>query len=218
MRKYYVLLFLFFPGLIWSGINPYRLGVWIGETVPTILSLIILTATFKKFRFTMFSYIAILIACYFMFVGAHYTFARMPLFDWIRDYFGQDRNNFDKVGHFVQGILPVLIAREVFIRQRIIRGYKSISIISLCICMAITSGYELIEFIAASIADKTPVNFLGTQGYVWDSQADMLFALFGGLFMLLFLRKAHDYWIEKEFPGTFEKFSRFASEPGSSAR
>lgn len=153
-----------------------------------------------------------------MFVGAHYTFARMPLFDWIRDYFGQDRNNFDKVGHFVQGILPVLIAREVFIRQRIIRGYKSISMISLCICMAITSGYELIEFIAASIADKTPVNFLGTQGYVWDSQADMLFALFGGLFMLLILRKTHDYWIEKEFPGTFEKFNRFASEASSSAR
>jgi putative membrane protein len=215
MRKYYLLLLLFFPGLIWSGINPYRFGVWIGETTPTAVSLFILIATFKKFKFTMFSYSAILIACYFMFVGAHYTFARMPLFDWIRDYFGQDRNNFDKVGHFIQGILPVVIAREIFIRQGVVKGYNLISLISICICMAVTSGYELIEFIAASIADKTPVNFLGTQGYVWDSQTDMLFALIGGLFTLLFLRKIHDRWIEKEFPGTFKKFNRFASEADS---
>ena len=153
-----------------------------------------------------------------MFVGAHYTYARMPLFDWIRDYLGQDRNNFDKLGHFVQGILPVVIAREIFIRQRIVRNFHWISFISFCICLATTSFYELIEFVAASIADETPVNFLGTQGYVWDSQTDMLFAAFGGLFTLFFVRKAHDHWIEKEFPGTFEKFSRLASEADSSTR
>lgn len=203
MKKYYILLVLFFLGLIVSGIHPRNYGHWIGESAAPIVGLIILVATFKKFRYTMFTYSVILISCYLMFVGAHYTFSRVPLFDWIRDYFGQDRNNFDKLGHFVQGIIPVLVARELFLRKKIVVGYKWISFISFCICMATTSVYELIEYLACILANRNPNTFLGTQGDIWDSQSDMLAAALGGLFLLFFLRKMHDRIIAREFPETF---------------
>lgn len=206
MKKYYFLLLLCLSILIWSGIAPYGYLIWFGEALLPIVGLIILAATFNKFRFTFFTYIAILISCYFMFIGAHYTFARVPLFDLIRDYFGQDRNNYDKIGHFFQGIIPVLIAREVFFRKKIINGYKWISFISFCICIATTSVYEMIEYIVCRITNKPLDSFLGAQGDIWDSQKDMLAAVIGGIFALTLLRKMHDRFIEKEIPGTFQKF------------
>jgi putative membrane protein len=215
MKKYYTLLAIFFLGLVWSGINPRNYSHWVGEAAPPVIGLIILATTFKKFRYTTFTYSIILFSCCLMFIGAHYTFSRVPLFDWIRDYFGQDRNNFDKFGHFIQGILPVLITRELFLRRKIMTDYKWISFISFCICMATTSVYELIEFIACLIAGKNPITFLGTQGYVWDSQSDMFYAAMGGLVLLLFLRKMHDRIIEKEFPGTFENFKKSGSKSDS---
>jgi putative membrane protein len=203
MKKYYFLLLLFFMSFVWSGINPRNYGHWIGEIAAPVVGLIILIATFNKFRYTIITYSVILISCCLMFIGAHYTFSRVPLFDLIRDYFGQNRNNFDKFGHFFQGIIPVLITRELFLRKKIVTDYKWISFISFCICMATTSVYELIEYIVCSIAGGNPETFLGTQGDIWDSQTDMLAAALGGLFMLLLLRKVHDRIIEKEFPGTF---------------
>lgn len=212
MKKYYFLLLLFFLGLLWSGINPRNLSHWVGETIAPIIGLIILTLTFKKFRYTIFTYSVVLIACYLMFIGAHYTFSRVPLFSWIQDYFGQSRNNFDKLGHFVQGIIPILITREIFIRRKIMKDYKWISFISFCVCLATTSTYEIVEFIVCSIAGKNPDTFLGTQGYIWDSQSDMLFAALGGIVTLLFFRKFHDRIIEYEFQGTFKKFQGLDSE------
>ncbi|MBL7967934.1 MAG: DUF2238 domain-containing protein [Prolixibacteraceae bacterium] len=212
MKKYYFLLLLFFPGLIWSGINAHNYGHWIGEIVAPIVGLIILLVTFKKFRYTMLTYSLIMFCCYLMFIGAHYTFSRVPLFDWIRDYFGHDRNNFDKFGHFFQGIIPVLVTRELFIRRKIMTDYKWVSFISFCICMSTTSVYEVVEFIVCQIAGRNPATFLGTQGYVWDSSSDMFYAAAGGLVMILFFRKAHDRMIEKEFPGTFGNFRGQTSE------
>jgi putative membrane protein len=214
MKKYYFLLLLFFLCLIWSGINPRNYGHWIGEIAAPVVGLIILIATFKRFQYTIITYSVILISCYFMFIGAHYTFSRVPLFDLIRNFLGQDRNNYDKFGHFFQGIIPVLMTRELFIRKKIVTGYKWISFISFCICMATTSVYELIEYIVCSIAGGNPATFLGTQGDIWDSQSDMLAAALGGLFMLFFLRKVHDRIIEKEFPETLVT----KSETNSSAR
>ncbi len=203
MKKYYILLLLFGLGLVWSGINPYRFWHWIGEVAPPIVGLVLLILTFKKFRFTVFTYSVILISCYLMFIGAHYTFSKVPFFADIKDYFGHTRNNFDKLGHFIQGIVPVLISREVFFRKKYITGYKLISFVSFCICMATTSVYELIEYIVFLWAGKNPEAFLGMQGDIWDSQTDMLAAALGGLFTLIFLRKIHNLIIEKEFPGTF---------------
>lgn len=203
MKKYYFLLLLFGAGLLWSGIQPYRYWHWIGEVAAPIVGLILLVITFKKFRFTIFTYSVILISCYLMFIGAHYTFSKVPFFNDLKDYFGQSRNNFDKFGHFIQGIVPVLISREVFIRRKYISGYKLISFVSFCICMATTSVYELIEYIVFLWAGKNPEAFLGMQGDIWDSQTDMLAAALGGLFTLIFLRKIHNHIIENEFPGTF---------------
>jgi putative membrane protein len=214
MKKYYFLLLLFFIGLFWSGINPRNYGHWVGEIAAPLVGMIILIVTFNKFRYTIITYSVVLLSCYFMFVGAHYTFSRVPFFDWIKEYLGQDRNNFDKFGHFFQGIIPVLITRELFLRRKIVNNYKWISFISFCICMATTSVYEIIEYIVCTIAGGNPETFLGTQGNIWDSQADMFAAALGGLFMLLILRKAHDRIIEKEFPGTFI----FTSKTNSSAR
>jgi len=204
MKKYRILLVLFFAGLIISAIQPRNYGHWIGEVLPALVGLAIFYFTFPRFRFTVFTYSAILFSCYLMFIGAHYTFSRVPVFEWIQHHFGHSRNNFDKFGHFIQGIVPVLISREIFIRRKYITGPKLINFIAFCIVMATTSVYELIEYIAFQIAGKDPSAFLGTQGDIWDSQTDMLAAALGGLFTLAFLRKMHNHFIEKEFPGSID--------------
>ncbi len=214
MKKYYILLFLFFLGMIISGINPRNYEHWAGEIAAPVIGMIILTLTFKKFRYTFFTYSVILISCYLMFVGAHYTFSRVPLFFWIRDLLGLGKNYYDKFGHFFQGIIPVLIVRELFLRRGIVTGYKLISFISFCICMATTSVYELIEYLVCTIAGANPDTFLGTQGNLWDSQSDMLAAALGGLFMIFIFRKTHDRIIENEFPGTIRSFSKTDSSVG----
>jgi len=218
MKKNILLLSLFFIGFVCSGIKPYNFGIWVGEIFFTVIGIIIFTTTFNKFRFTVFTYSVILVACYLIFIGAHYSFAREPLFNWIKDYFGQDRNNFDKLGHFFQGVVPVLISRELFIRKNLVRDYKWISFISFCICLATTSFYEIVEFIACAFAGVNPDSFLGMQGYFWDSQSDMLFAALGGLTTLFFLRKIHDKQIEQSFPGTFERFRSYSSKQNSPIR
>lgn len=200
MKNYYILLALFFAGLLWSGIEPRNYGHWIGEVSPTIIGLTILIVTFKKFRFTIFTYSVILISCYLMFVGGHYTFSRVPLFNWLRDLLNQDRNNFDKVGHFIQGVVPVLISREVFIRRKVVRGKGWIGFLAFCICLSTTAFYEIVEFLVCASAGRNPSTFLGTQGYVWDSQSDMLYAMLGGLFTLFVLARFQDRMIQKEFP------------------
>ncbi|MCE1197974.1 MAG: DUF2238 domain-containing protein [Marinilabiliales bacterium] len=203
MKKYYLLVFLFFSGWILSGIYPRNFSHWIGESLAPLIGFILLAKGFKRFRYSLFTYWAILFACLLMFVGAHYTFSRVPMPDWTYDAIG-NRNNFDKIGHFVQGIVPVLITRELFIRKKIMTQYGWISFISFCICLSTTSVYEIVEFLVCSLAGRNPDTFLGTQGYIWDSQSDMLFAVLGGLFTLFFLRKAHDHILEKEFPGSFD--------------
>ncbi|AGY54550.1 Inner membrane protein yjdF [Bacteroidales bacterium CF] len=192
MRKHIILLFFFMAGLIVSGINPRNIFHWIGEALPAIIGAVILIRTYNKFSFSMFTYIFILFSCYLLFLGAHYTFSRVPYFDWPGSLFGYNRNNFDKFGHFFQGVIPVLISRELFIRKEIVKGKGFVSFLAFCVAMTTAAVYELIEYIACSIADKNPVTFLGTQGYIWDSQSDMLFALIGALFAIWILKYPHD--------------------------
>jgi len=202
MKKYYLLLFIFLSGLLISALHPRNYAHWAGEVAAPVAGMIILVSTFGRFRYTTITYIAILFSCYLMFIGAHYTFSRVPLFNWIKDYFGLDRNYYDKVGHFFQGIIPVIMAREIFIRKNLVKGNKLISFIAFCICMATTAVYEIIEYLVCSVANGNPATFLGTQGDIWDSQSDMLSAALGGLFMIFVLQKMHNRIIEKEFPGT----------------
>lgn len=200
MRKNIFLLFLYVLGLIWSGIGPFNPIHWIGEVMPAIIGMVILVATFKKFRFTFLTYSAILISCLLLFIGSHYTFSRVPFLrmEWLM---GFDRNNFDKLGHFFQGVVPGLITLELFHRKGIVKGKKWLSFITFCICMTTAAVYEIIELIVCIIAQKNIETFTGTQGFIWDSQTDMLAAMLGGLFVIVFLRGILNRQIEREFGG-----------------
>ena len=178
--------------LIWSGINPKDYFTWLLEVFPALIGLIILAATYNKFRLTPLAYILILVHCIILMVGGHYTYAEVPLFNWIRDTFGMARNNYDKIGHLAQGFIPAIIAREILTRKKVVllKGWSNFIVI--CICLAISAFYELIEWWAALLSGEAAEDFLGTQGYIWDTQSDMGLALLGAIISLLILSRLHD--------------------------
>ena len=185
-------LIIYFSVLIWSGINPKDYFTWLLEVLPALIGLIILAVTYNKFRLTPLAYILILVHCIILMVGGHYTYAEVPLFNWIRDTFDMARNNYDKIGHLAQGFIPAIIAREILIRKKIILSKGWTNFIVICICLAISAFYELIEWWAALLSGEAAEAFLGTQGYVWDTQSDMGLALLGAIASLLLLSKLHD--------------------------
>ena len=197
MKKYPALLILFFIGIILSGIQPHDYFTWILEVFPAILALVILLITFKKFQFTDLTYIFILIHCYILFIGGHYTYAQVPFFDWVKEVFHQSRNNYDKVGHFAQGFIPAMVTRELFIRLEIVKRGYWLLFLSVCVCMTISACYELFEWLVAVLSGQSSEAFLGTQGDVWDTQSDMLFALIGAVCMVFFVSKIQDHFIRK---------------------
>ena len=184
-------LIIFFATLVWSGIEPKDYPTWVLEVLPAVVGFAVLVATRRRFPLTSLAYLLILAHCIVLMVGGHYTYAEVPLFDWIRDGFGLERNNYDKVGHFVQGFVPAIVAREILVRNAIIAGKGWMSFIIVCICLAISAFYELIEWWVAILSDEAAEAFLGTQGYVWDTQSDMMYALVGAI-AALFLSKLHD--------------------------
>ena len=185
-------LIIFSAVLIWSGIAPKDYLTWFLEVLPALLGLMILAVTYKKFRFTQLVYTLILIHCIILMVGGHYTYAEVPLFDWIKESFELERNNYDKVGHFVQGFVPALIAREILIRKAVVNGRGWLNFIVLCICLALSAFYEFIEWWVALLSGQAADAFLGTQGYVWDTQSDMALALSGAILSLLVFSRTHD--------------------------
>lgn len=192
-----MLITLFFIGLIWSGIQPFDYFTWGLEVLPAVLGLIILLLTFKKFQFTFLTYCFILIHSYILFIGGHYTYAEVPLFNWIEEAFDLSRNNYDKVGHFAQGFIPAMIIRELFVRKKIVNSKKWLNFIVVCICLSFSAAYELIEWWVALFSGENADAFLGTQGYVWDTQSDMLYATIGAITMLVLLAKTQDKNISK---------------------
>lgn len=197
MKYIYVLLTLFSATLLWSIINPKEGFTCFLEIIPAIIGLLILSLSFKKFRFTNFTYTLILIHCIILFIGGHYTYAEVPLFDYIKEILHQSRNNYDKVGHFAQGFVPAMIIRELFIRKKVISNQSFFNFIIVCICLAISAAYEWIEWFVSIITGDGGDAFLGTQGYVWDTQSDMLFATIGAITALLLLSKTQDKQISK---------------------
>lgn len=197
MRRYNILVALFFTGLLISAIQPHDYFTWLLEVFPAIIGLVILMATFKSFRFSYFAYILVLIHCYILFIGGHYTYAEVPLFDWIKDVFHQSRNNYDKVGHFVQGFVPAVIIRELFVRKQIVKKGGWLSFLTVCTCVTISVLYEFLEWGVAVISGQSAESFLGTQGYEWDTQSDMLYAMIGALCMVILFSKFHDRQIQK---------------------
>lgn len=188
---------VFFGTLIWTIINPNEGFTCFLEIIPAIIGLVILVLTFKRFRFTNFTYFFILIHCIILFIGGHYTYAEVPLFDWIKEVFDQSRNNYDKVGHFAQGFVPALIIRELFVRKNVIANKSFFNFIIVSICLAISAAYEWIEWAVSLMTGEGGDAFLGTQGYIWDTQSDMLYATIGAICALVFMSKFQDKYLEK---------------------
>ncbi len=183
---------IYFFVLIWSGIHPKDYFTWFLEVLPALIGFAAIATTYKKFKLTELAYWLILIHCIILMVGGHYTYAEVPLFDWIKDYLGSERNNYDKVGHFAQGFIPAIIAREILIRKSVVKQPGWLFFIILCICLAISAFYELIEWWVAVLSGTSAEAFLGTQGYIWDTQSDMAIAMLGALASLLLLSRWHD--------------------------
>jgi len=195
MRASWIVVFL--GVLAWSGINPHDYPTWWLEVTPALVGAGILWFTRDRFPLTRMTYILILAHCIILMVGGRYTYALVPVGNWVADIFDQARNNYDKLGHFAQGFVPAIIARELFIRLRVIvrSGWRDFLIV--CLCLAVSAFYELIEWWVALLSEEAAESFLGTQGYVWDTQSDMAWALFGSVVALVALGSWHDRQLRK---------------------
>lgn len=156
------------------------------------MALIVLAFTRNVFPLTPLAYGLILVHCVILMVGGHYTYAEVPLGDWISEWMGGERNNYDKLGHFAQGFIPAIVVREILVRNRVVARQGWLSLIVVSICLAFSAFYELIEWWVALLSKEAADSFLGTQGYVWDTQSDMFLALFGAIMAITLLGKVHD--------------------------
>lgn len=183
---------IFLGVLAWSAWRPHDYPTWWLEVSPALIGLFVLAITRERFPLTPLVYVLILLHAILLMVGGHYTYAEVPAGEWVREWTGGTRNNYDKLGHLAQGFVPALIAREVLIRNRVLarRGWLSLIIVSLC--LAFSALYELIEWWVALLSAQAAESFLGTQGYVWDTQSDMFYALLGAVAALALLGRWHD--------------------------
>lgn len=182
---------------VWSAWNPHDRFTWWLEVTPGIIGFVIVAVTYRNFRLTSLCYTLIATHIMILCVGGHYTYARVPFFDWLKPIFGWHRNHYDRLGHFAQGFVPAIIARELLIRFRVVHGRPWLSFIVVCICLAISASYELIEWFAAVLSGGAADDFIGSQGDVWDTQADMLMALIGATCALILLPLWHDRALHK---------------------
>lgn len=207
----YLWLALFFSTLIWSGIAPKDQFTWFLEVVPALVGIVVLAITSRSFPLTPLLYWLILLHAVILMVGGHYTYAEVPLFDTIKDLMGSERNNYDKVGHFAQGFVPALLAREILLRRRVVQGRGWLNFLVVCICLAFSAFYELIEWWVALATGEGAEAFLGTQGYVWDTQSDMGLALLGAILAVSTLSRLHDWQLAR-----VEKRGSSPLKPGGS--
>lgn len=191
------LLCVFAAVLTWSAVHPHDYFTWILEVFPALIGLAVLAITYPRFQFTTLVYSLITLHCCILFAGGHYTYAEVPLGNWTRDFFHLARNDYDRLGHFAQGFVPALIAREVLLRKRVVlrRGWVFFLVVS--ICLAISASYELLEWRVAVASGSAADAFLGTQGDPWDTQEDMATALVGAVLALVLLTRLHDRLIAR---------------------
>jgi putative membrane protein len=197
MKLTQLLLILIVLLLIWSAINPFDYFTWLLEVLPVLLGAMVLILTYKRFPFSKFVYTLIFLHCVILIIGGHYTYAEVPLFDWIQVVFNQTRNNYDKLGHFAQGFVPAIITREILIRKEVVSSNGWLNFIVVCIAMAISVTYEFIEWAVSLGTGEGGDSFLGTQGYIWDTQSDMLYASIGAVLALIVFGKYHSRQINK---------------------
>jgi len=177
---------------VWSAINPHDYFTWLLEVLPVLIALPLLWATHSRFTFTRMAYSLMFVHAVILIVGGHYTYALVPLGNWARDAFDLTRNHYDRIGHFAQGFIPAIVAREILLRTSPLRRGKWLFAIVVSICIAISALYELIEWGVAEATGTAAEAFLGTQGDVWDTQKDMAFCTVGAIAALVTLGRLHD--------------------------
>ncbi|HEX2831375.1 MAG TPA: DUF2238 domain-containing protein [Thermoanaerobaculia bacterium] len=202
MRLRPALLLLFAIALAWSAIRPHDSFTWLLEVFPALIGVALLLATHKRFPLTPLLVVLLFLHALILIVGGHYTYAEVPLGFWMQRTFGFARNHYDRIGHFAQGFVPAIVAREILLRRRVIRGRGWLFTIVVCICLAISSAYELLEWIVAVFSGSKGDAFLGTQGDVWDTQKDMALAGVGAVVAQVTLGRWHERQVE-EVEGTF---------------
>lgn len=177
----YILLIAIATVLLWSWFNPYDRATWWMEALPVLIGVVVLIATRRHFPLTRLLYYLLFIHGIILVVGAHYSYARVPVGFWLQELLGLERNPYDRIGHLAQGFIPAILAREILIRNAVVKSASWLFFLVTCICLAFSAFYELVEWWAAVIGGDGSIEFLGTQGDVWDAQWDMLHALVGAL-------------------------------------
>ncbi|HEX7250649.1 MAG TPA: DUF2238 domain-containing protein [Burkholderiales bacterium] len=183
--------------LVVSGLRPYDRLTWFLEVAPILIAAPVLLATYRRFPLTDLLYVLIALHALVLILGGAYTYARVPLGAWAQAAFDLSRNPYDKLGHFMQGFVPFLVAREILLRGRHVAGARMTNFLSLCAVLAVSAFYELVEWWTALAEGEDAEAFLGTQGDPWDTQSDMFMALVGGLAALLLLARLHDRQIAR---------------------
>jgi len=178
--------------LVWSGIGPHDRFTWVLEVFPILLGVPLLVWLYPTLRFTPMLYTLLWLHAGILMLGGHYTYAEVPLGFWMEQWFGFARNHYDRIGHFAQGFVPAMLAREVFIRRSPLAGSRWLPFLVVCFCLAFSAFYELIEFWTALATGEAATDFLGTQGDVWDTQWDMMLALIGAIASLVLFSRTQD--------------------------
>ena len=187
-----VLLAIVLIVLIWSGITPKDRFTWFLEIAPVLIGFALIVPTYHRHRLTELLYVLITVHCVILCIGGRYTYAEVPFGFWVQEMFGFSRNHYDRFGHFAQGFIPAILAREILIKNQVVKNKKWLFLIVTSICLSFSAIYEFIEWGAASVSGEGATAFLGTQGDVWDTQWDMFLALVGALTAQLTLANWHD--------------------------
>ena len=196
-RSHLALLAAVIAVIVWSAWGPHDRFTWWLEVTPGLVGLLILIATYRRFRFTTLCYTLIALHICVLCVGGHYTYARVPLFEWLRPIFAWQRNNYDRLGHLMQGLVPAIIAREIFLRLGVVARTNWVPFLVLSVCLGISAFYELIEWWTALASGAGANDFLGSQGDIWDTQSDMFHALIGAVSALVLFSAIHNRAIRK---------------------
>lgn len=198
-KLHFALLLIVLAVFIWSAIKPATYLDWLAEVSPAVIALIVVISIYKKFKFTSLSYIIIALLSILTFIGGHYTYSEVPLFNWIKEEFHLHRNHYDRFGHFLKGLLAIVI-REILLHKTPLKKGAWLSGISLSILLAIAALYEIIEWLSTKIPKSKELSkdFLGMQGDKWDAQWDMFFAFIGSILALLLFTKLHDRLLKKQ--------------------
>ena len=178
--------------LAWSAVRPHDYFTWFMEVAPILIGVPILLATYRRFPLTPLLYRLIFVHAVILMVGGHYTYAEVPLGFWMQRAFGLARNHYDRIGHFAQGFVPAILAREILLRRGVVARRGWLFFLATCVCLAFSAFYELVEWWTAELTGSAATAFLGTQGDPWDTQWDMFLALLGALLSPLLLGRVHD--------------------------